>query len=193
MTQDAAVSSSSTRSVEPRARSNTEGHEFVVTLRKQINGFGFEILGGAEEDCNIMIGTIMPNSAASQNGRMRSGDEIISIDSETVLGASHYRAVSLLNKAKISGVVTMVLRHTPVSMVTSSSGNGQQHKHGTVFDVQLDRKPDEGFGFVVVTSLNKQYTKIGGIVPGSPADSIRSLQVNCFVEYFVVLLTKELL
>lgn len=56
-----------------------------VTLLRQTTGFGFRIVGGTEEGSQVAIGHIVPGGAADENPRIKSGDEILSIDGHNVV------------------------------------------------------------------------------------------------------------
>ncbi|VDQ08728.1 unnamed protein product [Trichobilharzia regenti] len=48
-----------------------------------------------------------------------------------------------------------------------------------IINVKLTKNKDEGFGFVIVTSLNNEKTsEIGRIIPGSPAEKCGQLEVG---------------
>ncbi|XP_075245218.1 uncharacterized protein LOC142339242 isoform X2 [Convolutriloba macropyga] len=140
-----------------------EGTEmFYVKLKSRLDEFGFEIRGGSEENSLIYIGSILSNTAAFDCGQLKSGDEVMEIDGESVLNGKHSRAVALLQRAKGRGQVVLKLRRHPL----------------TLYDLTVTKGAGESFGFVIVTSSNKQYTKIGAILPNSPAERCRHLQVD---------------
>ncbi|CAG2053360.1 unnamed protein product [Timema podura] len=88
--------------------------ETLVTLVRQETGFGFRIVGGTEEGSQVgamvSIGHIVPGGAADLDGRLCSGDEIVSVDSQTVLSKSHHHVVQLMGKAAANGRVTLGIR-----------------------------------------------------------------------------------
>ena len=63
--------------------------DFTVTLARQESGFGFRIVGGTEEGSQVSIGHIVPGGSADLDGRVMSGDEIVCVDGQMVLGSSH--------------------------------------------------------------------------------------------------------
>ena len=56
------------------------------------------------------MGTIVPGGAADKDGRLRKGDEILTIDGISIQGASHRRVISLMSNAAQSGHVLLGLR-----------------------------------------------------------------------------------
>lgn len=69
-----------------------------VTLSRNENGFGFRIIGGSEEGSNVAIGSIVIGGAAFQDGVLKAGDEIISINETNVVGSSHQEVVQLMSQ-----------------------------------------------------------------------------------------------
>lgn len=58
----------------------------------------------------MSIGHIVPGGAADQDGSVMTGDEIVGVDGEEVLGSSHHHVVELMAKAATHGRVTLTLR-----------------------------------------------------------------------------------
>ena len=51
----------------------------------------------------------MSGGAADQDGTVLTGDEILAVNGESVVGASHHRVVTLMAEAGNKGVVTLLL------------------------------------------------------------------------------------
>ena len=168
--------------------------EFSISLRRFESGFGFRLIGGREESSQISVGHIVEDGAAACDGRLRTNDEIIAIDGTPILGASHSLAVQLMAEAKQRGIVTLSLRR-------HYDSNPQQQLHLTLprqplspnkqlstpptppqplqaAQVILQRHDDEGFGFVVVSSVNRNGSSIGHIIENSPAARCNQLRVG---------------
>ncbi len=91
--------------------------DIIVELMRQENGFGFRIVGGDEEGSQVAVGFIVPNGSADIDGRLKPNDEIIMIDSENVVGASHKRVVKLMTIAALNRKVKLwVKRKVPLSI-----------------------------------------------------------------------------
>ncbi|KAK5923890.1 hypothetical protein CgunFtcFv8_000818 [Champsocephalus gunnari] len=227
-----------------------------IFLWRKDTGFGFRILGGNEPGEPIYIGHIVKYGAADEDGRLRSGDELICVDGTAVVGKSHQLVVQLMQQAAKQGHVNLTVRRksqgfgvskgegevppspasshhsstqapsltegkrTPQgsqnSLNTVSSGSGSTSGIGSgggggsgsavvpaslqPYDVEIQRGENEGFGFVIVSSVSRPDAgttfagnacvamphKIGRIIEGSPADRCgklkvgdRILSVNC--------------
>lgn len=59
--------------------------ETCITLVRQESGFGFRIVGGTEEGSQVAVGHIVPGGAADLDGRICTGDEILSVDGQSVV------------------------------------------------------------------------------------------------------------
>ncbi|XP_016536984.1 membrane-associated guanylate kinase, WW and PDZ domain-containing protein 1b isoform X5 [Poecilia formosa] len=232
-----------------------------IFLWRKDTGFGFRILGGNEPGEPIYIGHIVKYGAADEDGRLRSGDELICVDGTAVVGKSHQLVVQLMQQAAKQGHVNLTVRRktnyaaksegdvppspasshhsstqapsltedmgkrTPQgsqnSLSTVSSGSGStsgigsgggggggagisgnavvaaaaattssQPPNGTTnsaavsavqpYDVEIRRGENEGFGFVIVSSVSRPEagTTFGRIIEGSPADRCGKLKVG---------------
>ncbi|XP_040472474.1 membrane-associated guanylate kinase, WW and PDZ domain-containing protein 3 isoform X2 [Falco naumanni] len=173
-----------------------------VFLRKQESGFGFRVLGGDGPDQPIYIGAIIPLGAAEKDGRLRAADELMCIDGVPVKGKSHKQVLDLMTSAARNGQVLLTVRRKiffggekpqeeeesqPVLMQNGSPRLNRvefaNQQSPEVYDVRLQRKENEGFGFVILTSKNKPPPgviphKIGRVIDGSPADQCGKLKVG---------------
>uniref|UniRef100_H2T0I7 Membrane associated guanylate kinase, WW and PDZ domain containing 1b n=1 Tax=Takifugu rubripes TaxID=31033 RepID=H2T0I7_TAKRU len=197
----------------------------------------------------IYIGHIVKFGAADEDGRLRSGDELICVDGTAVVGKSHQLVVQLMQQAAKQGHVNLTVRRktsyavkaegdvppSPASshhsstqapslteeigkrtlqgsqnsLNTVSSGSGSTSGIGSggggvgggantvvpaaaPYDVEIRRGENEGFGFVIVSSVSRPEAgttfagnacvamphKIGRIIEGSPADRCGKLKVG---------------
>ncbi|KAM4047513.1 membrane-associated guanylate kinase, WW and PDZ domain-containing protein 3 isoform 2-T2 [Anomaloglossus baeobatrachus] len=175
-----------------------------VFLRKQESGFGFRVLGGDGPDQAIYIGAIIPLGAAEKDGRLRAADELICIDGVPVKGKSHKQVLDLMTTAARNGHVLLTVRRQIFftdkpqeeedAQIPTPALNGSPRLNrievtgvpkppAEAYDVVLQRKENEGFGFVILTSKNKPPPgviphKIGRVIEGSPADRCRKLKVG---------------
>ncbi|XP_062451114.1 membrane-associated guanylate kinase, WW and PDZ domain-containing protein 3 isoform X2 [Rhea pennata] len=172
-----------------------------VFLRKQESGFGFRVLGGDGPDQPIYIGAIIPLGAAEKDGRLRAADELMCIDGVPVKGKSHKQVLDLMTSAARNGQVLLTVRRKiffggenqpeeesqPISAQNESPQLNQielaSQQSSEVYDVRLQRKENEGFGFVILTSKNKPPPgviphKIGRVIDGSPAEQCGKLKVG---------------
>lgn len=138
----------------------------------------------------MAVGHIVPGGAADLDGRIRSGDEIVSVEGFSVLKASHQQVVQLINAAAARGQVNLILRRLvqPTAMVPVNSGysvginnwSGDSHhtlesslvvsnsNNGPTYDVTVQRTENEGFGFVIISSANKIGSTVGEYCQNSP-------------------------
>ncbi|XP_043092781.1 membrane-associated guanylate kinase, WW and PDZ domain-containing protein 2a isoform X3 [Puntigrus tetrazona] len=224
------------RAALPADPSASEFQEVEVHLRRQKSGFGFRILGGEEPGQpvspeaqeKILIGAIIEKSPADKDGRLRPGDELMSVDGIPVAGKPHRYVIDLMHGAARTGQVKLTVRRriqptgepcpengrspgstqhsSPRSdfnsrMFCNNSAPSQNSAPSTTgssppdnvanqnlqpSDVTIQRKESEGFGFVIISSLNRPETaaaaavphKIGRIIEGSPADHCGKLKVG---------------
>ncbi|XP_058272821.1 membrane-associated guanylate kinase, WW and PDZ domain-containing protein 2a isoform X14 [Hemibagrus wyckioides] len=227
------------RPIYPGEPSAAEFQEVEVNLHREKSGFGFRILGGEEAGQpvspevpeKILIGAIVENSPADKDGRLRPGDELISVDGISVAGKPHRHVIDLMHVAARTGHVKLTIRRrvqpagdscpqngrSPGSISTQhssprsdlNSGNFSNSGGGSgcvppnptpnatpsqpsdavasqASDVIIQRKETEGFGFVIISSLNRPETaaaaavphKIGRIIEGSPAERSGKLKVG---------------
>ncbi|XP_017201451.2 membrane-associated guanylate kinase, WW and PDZ domain-containing protein 3 isoform X1 [Oryctolagus cuniculus] len=175
-----------------------------VFLRKQESGFGFRVLGGDGPDQSIYIGAIIPLGAAEKDGRLRAADELMCIDGIPVKGKSHKQVLDLMTTAARNGHVLLTVRRkiffgekqseddSSQAFLSAQNGSPRLNRADLVparpapqdaYDVVLQRKENEGFGFVILTSKNKPPPgviphKIGRVIEGSPADHCGKLKVG---------------
>uniref|UniRef100_A0A672S8R9 Membrane-associated guanylate kinase, WW and PDZ domain-containing protein 1 n=1 Tax=Sinocyclocheilus grahami TaxID=75366 RepID=A0A672S8R9_SINGR len=188
----------------PRMLTDSTGVEYQeveVHLLREKTGFGFRILGGDEAVQAIVIGAIIENSPAERDGRLRPGDELVSVDRMPVAGRPHRYVIDLMHAAARSGQVTLTVRRRVLvqqgqpceenGAAANQSSSPRGHAVCPVnlpptTDVVIHRKESEGFGFVIISSLNRPETtntitvphKIGRIIEGSPADRCGKLKVG---------------
>ncbi|XP_067166789.1 membrane-associated guanylate kinase, WW and PDZ domain-containing protein 3 isoform X3 [Apteryx mantelli] len=173
-----------------------------VFLRKQESGFGFRVLGGDGPDQPIYIGAIIPLGAAEKDGRLRAADELMCIDGVPVKGKSHKQVLDLMTSAARNGQVLLTVRRKIIfggekqpeeeesQPISAQNGSPRLNRvefasqqSSEVYDVRLQRKENEGFGFVILTSKNKPPPgviphKIGRVIDGSPAEQCGKLKVG---------------
>lgn len=117
----------------PERRPWEDMAEITVTLLRHDSGFGFRIVGGTEEGSQVRdsqvrsppspsphphphaapqvsIGHIVPGGAADLDGRLFSGDEIVAVDGQSVMGASHHVVVGMMGHAAQRGQVALTVR-----------------------------------------------------------------------------------
>ncbi|XP_072040782.1 syntaxin-binding protein 4-like isoform X7 [Amphiura filiformis] len=84
-------------------------------------GLGIKIVGGKSDenihkDYGIFVRRVIPGGLASREGRLREGDQILSVNGESLLRVSNERAVQLLRSASATNRVTLVVTRNPSAM-----------------------------------------------------------------------------
>ncbi|CAH1153366.1 unnamed protein product [Phaedon cochleariae] len=182
-----------------QSQNNVEYLTTAVTLNRHDTGFGFRIIGGIEDKSQVAVGHIVAGGAADLDGRIRSGDEIVSVEGYSVLKASHRQVVQLINAAAARGQVSLILRrrvHPPPLPMNSAfwpQDNLAQMNNvgaplvvanphpGPAYDVTVQRTENEGFGFVIISSANKIGSTIGRLIEDSPAERCGKLRVGDYI------------
>ncbi|KAH9490578.1 Membrane-associated guanylate kinase, WW and PDZ domain-containing protein 1, partial [Bulinus truncatus] len=141
--------------------------EMLVTLHRQESGYGFRIIGGTEEGSQVSVGHIVPGGAADLDGRLRQFDEITHVDGNSVVNASHHKVVHLMTNAALNGRVTLTIRRV-LGPETSTS---PQYP----YDVVVSRRENEGFGFVIISSVNKSGASVDEYIDGSDNHSSQAV------------------
>ncbi|XP_011363588.1 multiple PDZ domain protein isoform X2 [Pteropus vampyrus] len=81
-----------------------------ITLDRGPDGLGFSIVGGygsPHGDLPIYVKTVFAKGAASEDGRLKRGDQIIAVNGQSLEGLTHEEAVAILKRTK--GTVTLMI------------------------------------------------------------------------------------
>ncbi|XP_058528339.1 multiple PDZ domain protein isoform X3 [Ochotona princeps] len=81
-----------------------------ITLDRGPDGLGFSIVGGYSSphgDLPIYVKTVFAKGAASEDGRLKRGDQIIAVNGQSLEGVTHEEAVAILKRTK--GSVTLMV------------------------------------------------------------------------------------
>ncbi|XP_069578511.1 inaD-like protein isoform X2 [Brachyistius frenatus] len=79
-----------------------------ISLEKGSEGLGFSIVGGfgsPHGDLPIYVKTVFSKGAAAVDGRLKRGDQILTVNGESLQAATHEQAVNILKKQR--GTVTL--------------------------------------------------------------------------------------
>ncbi|XP_051992312.1 LOW QUALITY PROTEIN: multiple PDZ domain protein-like [Xyrauchen texanus] len=81
-----------------------------LSLARGPDGLGFSIVGGfgsPHGDLPIYVKTVFSKGAASEDGRLKRGDQIVAVNGQSLEGVTHEEAVGILKKTK--GTVTLTV------------------------------------------------------------------------------------
>ena len=87
---------------------SSEHQSRLIVLERGPEGLGFSIVGGygsPHGDLPIYVKTVFSRGAAAAEGSLKRGDQIVSVDGQSVDGVTHEQAVSMLKNAK--GVIEL--------------------------------------------------------------------------------------
>ncbi|XP_067208322.1 partitioning defective 3 homolog [Linepithema humile] len=88
------------------------GRMIEIELTKGSNGLGFSVTtrdNPAGGHCPIYIKNILPKGAAVEDGRLRSGDRLLEVNTKEMTGKSQAEVVSLLRSIPSGGKVRMIV------------------------------------------------------------------------------------
>nr|AUI09886.1 pro-interleukin-16 [Oligoryzomys longicaudatus] len=133
----------------------------VTILHKEEGaGLGFSLAGGADlENKVITVHRVFPNGLASQEGTIKKGNEVLSINGKSLKGATHNDALGILRQARDPRQAVIVTRRASVeathdltstdsaaSASADSSNISTESMEDTVCTVTLE-KTSAGLGF----------------------------------------------
>ncbi|XP_045557338.1 multiple PDZ domain protein isoform X7 [Salmo salar] len=133
------------------------GCETTIDISKGHTGLGLSIVGG----CDTLLGTIIihevyEEGAASKDGRLWAGDQILEVNGIDLRVATHDEAIN-------------VLRQTPQRVRLSVFRDEAQYKEEDLWDaftVELNKKPGQGLGLSIVGRRNDTGVFVSDIVKG---------------------------
>nr|CAH8829385.1 unnamed protein product [Trichobilharzia regenti] len=143
-----------------------------------------------KENAEQNFPSIIPLSINAQiqnesNQNLVVGDLLVAIENQPVLNCKPNEIEELIQLAakKNKGFVTLTVRkiHSTEKCESAkiSETTADNFINFNIINVKLTKNKDEGFGFVIVTSLNNEKTsEIGRIIPGSPAEKCGQLEVG---------------
>ncbi|CAB1329349.1 unnamed protein product, partial [Coregonus sp. 'balchen'] len=83
---------------------------FINTkLKKSRRGFGFTVVGGDEPDEFLQIKSLVLDGPAALDGKMETGDVIVSVNDTIVLGYTHAQVVKIFQSIPIGSMVDLAL------------------------------------------------------------------------------------
>ncbi|XP_030825233.1 multiple PDZ domain protein isoform X6 [Camarhynchus parvulus] len=138
------------------------GCETTIDISKGRTGLGLSIVGGADTLLGaIIIHEVYEEGAASKDGRLWAGDQILEVNGIDLRNATHDEAIN-------------VLRQTPQKVRLTVYRDEAQYKEEDMYDVlniELHKKPGKGLGLSIVGKRNDTGVFVSDIVKGGIADT----------------------
>ncbi|PIO65062.1 PDZ/DHR/GLGF domain protein [Teladorsagia circumcincta] len=167
----------------------TTSGEYDITLtRNDTDGFGFIIISSLNRNGST-IGQILENSPAEKCGRLKVGDRVVAVNGIDILNLTHGEIVNLIKASGLTVRLT-IAAPMPDGSPLASNGMRRQSLHNErpmsgiaattsgEYDVTLTRNDTDGFGFIIISSLNRNGSTIGQILENSPAEKCGRLKVG---------------
>ncbi|XP_023201905.1 multiple PDZ domain protein isoform X3 [Xiphophorus maculatus] len=147
-------STPSTLACDPATCPIIPGCETTIEISKGCTGLGLSIVGG----CDTLLGAIIihevyEEGAASKDGRLWAGDQILEVNSIDLRAASHDEAIN-------------VLRQTPQRVRLTVYRDEAQYKEEELWDsftVELHKKPGQGLGLSIVGRRSRDHRNDTGV------------------------------
>ncbi|XP_019397996.1 PREDICTED: syntaxin-binding protein 4 isoform X2 [Crocodylus porosus] len=168
--KDTATSHNGSISVIDASLQLTNDSAFQIITVSKGTGLGLNIVGGINrnEGPLVYIQEVIPGGDCHKDGRLKPGDQLVSINKESMIGVSYEEAKSIISRTKPKSesaweiafirqkTVPSYLEHTqrPSSFLTSSGAYGQQQNP----TFNLLTPPNENFASKMTPS---SATKIG--------------------------------
>ncbi|KAM9330677.1 multiple PDZ domain protein-like [Gastrophryne carolinensis] len=138
------------------------GCETTIEISKGRTGLGLSIVGGADTLLGaIIIHEVYEEGAASKDGRLWAGDQILEVNGIDLRNATHDEAIN-------------VLRQTPQKVRLIVYRDEAQYKEEDMYDilnVELQKKPGKGLGLSIVGKRNDTGVFVSDIVKGGIAET----------------------
>ncbi|XP_023665205.2 multiple PDZ domain protein isoform X4 [Paramormyrops kingsleyae] len=142
-------------------------HVEIVELVNDGTGLGFGIVGG--RSTGVIVKTILPGGIADQDGRLRSGDQILQIGHTDLYGMSSEQVAHVLRQCG-NHVRLVIARGTPddptptsgPALPTVAEQQGAEDEDADIFDVELT-KNIQGLGITIAGYVGDKNLEPSGI------------------------------
>uniref|UniRef100_A0A8C6TUV5 PDZ domain-containing protein n=1 Tax=Neogobius melanostomus TaxID=47308 RepID=A0A8C6TUV5_9GOBI len=150
----------------------------VVVLHKEIGvGLGFSLAGGVDQNKPVTVHKVFHSGVAAQEGSIKEGDQVLSINGTALSGFAHWEALRVLRRSKGREMGVVVLKKPDTRAV--SKGRALAHNQAPTppqcIRVNLE-KNDRDLGFSleggVDCSLGNKPLSVQKIFQGGPVDKI---------------------
>ncbi|KAM7383466.1 hypothetical protein PAMP_003114 [Pampus punctatissimus] len=90
----------------------------VVVLHKEVGvGLGFSVAGGVDQNKPVTVHKVFHSGVAAQEGSIREGDRVLSINGTALCDYAHWEALRVLRRAKTREMGVVVLRRGGASNI----------------------------------------------------------------------------
>lgn len=156
----------------------------VVVLHKDIGvGLGFSLAGGVDQNKPVTVHKVFHSGVAAQEGSVKEGDQVLSINGSALNGCAHWEALRVLRRAKGREMGVVVLKKPDSRAVSSGRALNISQAPTTVhtgersqcFSVSLEKSSrDLGFSLEggVGSSLGNKPLSVQKIFLGGPVDKV---------------------
>ncbi|XP_030013387.1 uncharacterized protein LOC115435247 isoform X2 [Sphaeramia orbicularis] len=156
----------------------------VVVLHKDVGvGLGFSMAGGVDQNKPVTVHKVFHSGVAAQEGSIREGDQVLSINGTALGGYAHWEALRVLRRAKSREMGVVVLKRGGITTVSKGSvlTNNQEPtptedtETGECVCVQLEKNNrDLGFSLEggVGSSMGNKPLSVQKIFQGGPVDKV---------------------
>ncbi|GAA6220664.1 uncharacterized protein LOC108885962 [Lates japonicus] len=136
----------------------------VVVLHKEVGvGLGFSVAGGVDQNKPVTVHKVFHSGVAAQEGSIREGDRVLSINGTALYGYAHWEALRVLRRAKACEMAVVVLRRGGVSDIPKS---GEQTKTFGPTETQFSETDQH-----VCVRLEKKSRDLGFSLEGGEGSS----------------------
>nr|AUN34854.1 interleukin 16 [Larimichthys crocea] len=154
----------------------------VVVLHKEMGvGLGFSVAGGVDQNKPVTVHKVFHSGVAAQEGSIREGDQVLSINGTSLCGFVHWEALRVLRRAKARELGVVVLRRGGISSTckggaqANNAGPTQTQQTGQRLSVCLEKNNrDLGFSLEggLGSSLENRPITVQKIFQGGPVDKV---------------------
>uniref|UniRef100_A0A8C9TTZ6 Multiple PDZ domain crumbs cell polarity complex component n=1 Tax=Scleropages formosus TaxID=113540 RepID=A0A8C9TTZ6_SCLFO len=138
------------------------GCETTIEISKGRTGLGLSIVGG----CDTLLGAIIihevyEEGAASKDGRLWAGDQILEVNGVDLRTATHDEAINVLRQTPQRVRLTVYREETPP----------REEELWDTFKVELQKQPGQGLGLSIVGRRNDTGVFVSDIVKGGVVEA----------------------
>ncbi|CAJ1062264.1 uncharacterized protein si:dkey-92i15.4 [Xyrichtys novacula] len=136
----------------------------VAVLHKEVGvGLGFSLAGGIDQNKPVTVHKVFHSGVAAQEGSIKEGDQVLSINGTALGGYAHWEALRVLRRAKTRDLGVVVLRRGGISSVSSK---GSQTKNQVPKETQASEA-----GQLMCVRLEKNSRDLGFSLEGGVGSS----------------------